>query len=157
MGPLHRPLHTTTHQCTAVGSIRRRSKLASSRGNASATGQGLEPPNESGSNPNQLELDAAGRPRQIRLHKEVFQAVKAPGGSHGALPGSYRQPTACFRVIVSAATFRNATNRTLSTRVISSCPSAVPPAWNCQGDISTLPQGHILALLPKAGGQGAQA
>ncbi len=44
--------------------------------NAAPPGQGLEPPNESGSSPNQRELHAAGRPRQVRLQKEVFQAAK---------------------------------------------------------------------------------
>jgi hypothetical protein len=39
--------------------------------------QGLEPPNKSESNPNQLELHATESPRQVRLQKEVFQAVKA--------------------------------------------------------------------------------
>ncbi len=39
--------------------------------------QGLEPPNQSESNPNQLELHATRSPRQVRLQKEVFQAVTA--------------------------------------------------------------------------------
>jgi hypothetical protein len=37
----------------------------------------MEPPNESGANPNQLELHATESPRQVRLQKEVFQAVEA--------------------------------------------------------------------------------
>jgi hypothetical protein len=39
--------------------------------------QGLEPPDKSESNPNQLELHATGCPRQVRLQKESFQAVTA--------------------------------------------------------------------------------
>jgi hypothetical protein len=41
----------------------------------------MEPPNESGANPNQLELHATESPRQVRLQKEVFQAVKALPGN----------------------------------------------------------------------------
>jgi hypothetical protein len=37
----------------------------------------MEPPNESGSNSKQLELHATESPRQVRLQREVFQAVKA--------------------------------------------------------------------------------
>jgi hypothetical protein len=63
--------HLTVHYTPVHGKKYPRSK------NAAPPGQGLEPPNESGSNPNQRELHAEERPRQVRLQKEVFQAVKA--------------------------------------------------------------------------------
>src|SRR5437870_7810278 len=44
--------------------------------------------------------------------------------------------------------FFNATSRSLSTWVISSCPSCIPKAWGCQDDISTLLKDDILILLP---------
>src|SRR5205809_7949408 len=44
--------------------------------------------------------------------------------------------------------FFNATSRSLSTWVISSCPSCIPKAWGCQDDISTLLKHDILTLLP---------
>src|SRR5207253_8410280 len=45
--------------------------------------------------------------------------------------------------------FFNATSRSLSTWVISSCPSCIPKAWGCQDDISTLLKDDILILLPQ--------
>src|SRR5438552_17949063 len=45
--------------------------------------------------------------------------------------------------------FFNATSRSLSTWVISSCPSCIPKAWGCQDDISTLLKDDILTLLPQ--------
>src|SRR5438552_15556075 len=47
--------------------------------------------------------------------------------------------------------FFNATSRSLSTWVISSCPSCIPKAWGCQDDISTLLKDDILTLLPHVG------
>src|SRR2546430_14659706 len=49
--------------------------------------------------------------------------------------------------------FFNATSRSLSTWVISSCPSCIPKAWGCQDDISTLLKDDILILLPQIVGQ----
>src|SRR5437879_9754831 len=45
--------------------------------------------------------------------------------------------------------FFNATSRSLSAWVISSCPSCIPKAWGCQDDISTLLKDDILILLPQ--------
>src|SRR5438034_8082240 len=45
--------------------------------------------------------------------------------------------------------FFNATSRSLSAWVISSCPSCIPKAWGCQDDISTLLKHDILTLLPQ--------
>lgn len=52
----------------------------------------------------------------------------------------------CLCVIVFAA-FRRATCRSLSTCAISSCSSATPPAWGCQGDMITLPLPNRLRFL----------
>src|ERR1039457_911200 len=56
---------------------------------------------------------------------------------------------ACRRVIRPFFVFRNVTSRSLSACVISSCPSCIPQAWGCQGDISTLPKGDIITLPPQ--------
>src|SRR5437667_2922347 len=45
--------------------------------------------------------------------------------------------------------FFTATSWSLSTWVISSCPSCIPKAWGCQDDISTLLKDDILILLPQ--------
>jgi hypothetical protein len=45
--------------------------------------------------------------------------------------------------------FFSGTSRSLSAWVMSSCPSCIPTAWGCQGDISILPKYDILTLLPQ--------
>src|SRR6267143_1646162 len=50
------------------------------------------------------------------------------------------------RVITFLWALRNVTSRSLSAWVISSCPSCIPKAWGCQGDISTLLKGDIITL-----------
>src|ERR1039458_6571481 len=57
---------------------------------------------------------------------------------------------AASRCVISFfLTFFSATSRSRSAWVISSCPSCIPQAWGCQGDISTLPKGDIITLLPQ--------
>ena len=46
--------------------------------------------------------------------------------------------------------FFNATSRSLSACVISSCPSCILQAWGCQEDISTLLKGDIITLPPQS-------
>src|ERR1700733_13762517 len=58
---------------------------------------------------------------------------------------------ACFCVIKRFFVLRNVTSRSLSACVISSCPSCIPQAWGCQGDISTLLKGDIITLPPQDG------
>src|SRR5580704_1229695 len=61
-------------------------------------------------------------------------------------------PTSCAasRCVMSFfVTFLSATSRSRSACVMSSCPSRIPPAWDCQEDISTLPKEDIITLLPQ--------
>ena len=55
---------------------------------------------------------------------------------------------ACFCVISRFFALRNVTSRSLSACVINSCPSRIPQAWGCQGDISTLLKGDFITLPP---------
>src|SRR5450759_1032719 len=56
--------------------------------------------------------------------------------------------SAASRCVISFfLAFFNVTSRSLSAWVISSCPSCIPQAWDCQEDISTLPKVDITTLL----------
>ena len=60
--------------------------------------------------------------------------------------------SAASRCVISFfLAFFNATSRSLSACVISSCPSCIPKAWGCQGDISTLLKGDIITLPEQVG------
>src|SRR5580704_10264291 len=57
--------------------------------------------------------------------------------------------SAASRCVISFfLAFFSVTSRSRSPWVISSCPSCIPKAWGCQGDISTLLKGDIIILLP---------
>src|SRR5216683_2756255 len=89
-----------------------------------------------------------GRPRSpwtTALSPRFFNAHSSRFTCRMLNPNS----SAASRCVISFfLAFFNATSRSRSACVISSCPSCIPQAWGCQGDISTLLKGDIITLPP---------
>ena len=84
LGSLHRPLHAHSRKLAQSGGDRNRDLLAAMSGqstnprsqDSAPGGESLEPAHEPRPHQDQLEVRPQSRPSQVRLQKEIFQAVK---------------------------------------------------------------------------------